>query len=211
MHKKMINLFIVLVVIVGLWSVWGFFASRVERADYTLVKKTNEYEIRNYGTRILAQTKVTGSYRESMGDGFRIVAGYIFGGNAKKESIAMTAPVTEQGAVSEKIAMTAPVLVGLEGEERIVSFSMPRSYTLETLPIPNDKRVKIVEVPAQKMAAIVFSGYRTDAKIEKMKELLKAKLDEDKVEYTGTFIYAGYNGPGTPPWMTRNEVMIEIK
>jgi len=211
MHKNMINIIIVLVVIVGLWSIWGFFASRVEQADYALVKKVNGYEIRNYNARILAQTKISGSYRESMGSGFSIIAGYIFGGNAKKESIAMTAPVTEQKAVSEKIAMTAPVLVGLEGEERIVSFSMPRSYTLATLPTPNDSRVKIVEVPAQKMAAIVFSGYRTDTKIEKMKELLKAKLSEDKIETIGTPIYAGYSGPGTPPWMTRNEVMIEIK
>ncbi len=207
----MINIIIVFFLVFGLWSLWGYFASRVERADYTLIKKENGYEVRNYAPRILAQTKVTGPYTESMGDGFRIVAGYIFGDNTKKEKIAMTAPVTEQKAVSENIAMTAPVLVGIEGEERIVSFSMPRSYTIETLPIPNDNRVKIVEVPTQKMAVIVFSGFRTDSKIQKMKDLLKAKLEEDKIQVISTPIYAGYNGPGTPPWMTRHEVMVEIQ
>jgi effector-binding domain-containing protein len=168
----------------------------VEQADYVLVEKVNGYEIRNYSPQILAQTTVTG---------------YIFGGNSKKESIAMTAPVIEQKALSEMIAMTAPVLVDIEGEERIVSFTMPRSYTLDTLPIPNDNRVKIVEVKARKMAAIVFSGYRTDNKIEKMKEILISQLTKDKIEIISTPIYAGYNGPGTPPWMTRNEIMVEIK
>lgn len=207
----MIYAIIALVVILLLWTAWGFFSSRVEQADYTVSKKMNGYEIRQYPSHLVAQTKIKGSYRESMNSGFTILAGYIFGGNVKKEGIAMTAPVTEQKAVSENIAMTTPVLVGIEGEERVISFSMPRSYTLETLPIPNDNRVKIVEVPPQKIAAIVFSGYRTDDKIEKMKKLLLTKLNEDKVEVVGMPIYAGYNGPGTPPWMTRNEVMVEIK
>ncbi len=211
MSKNMIYTIIALVVVLILWTAWGYFSSRVEQADYTVSKKMNGYEIRQYPSHVVAQTKVKGSYRESMNSGFTILAGYIFGGNVKKEGIAMTAPVTEQKTVSENIAMTTPVLVDIEGEERVISFSMPRSYTVETLPIPNDNRVKIVEVPTQKIAVIKFSGYRTDNKIKKMKKILMTKLSEDKVEIIGTPIYAGYNGPGTPPWMTRNEVMVEIK
>ena len=215
MHKNMITIFIAFIVIVTLWSVWGLFGSRVEQADYTVVKKMNDYEIREYPAHIVAQTTVQGSYGESMGNGFRIVAGYIFGGNTKKESIAMTAPVVAQKGdvkkVSESIAMTAPVVATNDGNSQIISFGMPRSYTLETLPTPNDSRVKIVTIPAKKYAVIQFSWYRSDARVKSMQERLLSVLTRDGVVAEGSTAYAGYNAPWTPPWMIRNEVLVEIK
>lgn len=210
----MINIFIALIVIIGLWSVWGFFGSRVEQADYTVVKKMDGYEIREYPAHIVAQTTVQGSYGESMGNGFRIVAGYIFGGNTEKESIAMTAPVVVQKSkdetISESIAMTAPVVATKEGDSQIISFGMPRSYTLETLPIPNDSRVKIVMIPSKKYAVLQFSWYRSDARVNMMQEQLASALARDGVATQGSTAYAGYNAPWTPPWMIRNEVLVEL-
>jgi len=208
----MINIFITLVVIIVLWSVWGFFGSRVEQANYTVVRKMNGYEIREYPAHIVAQTTVKGSYGESMSKGFRIVAGYIFGGNTKKESIAMTAPVVAQkgGKTSESIAMTAPVVATAEGDSQIISFGLPRSYTMETLPTPNDPRVNIVMIPAKKYAVMRFSWYRSDARIKRMQEKLLSALARDKVVARGSTAYAGYNAPWTPPWMNRNEVLVEI-
>ena len=214
MHKTMINTLIALVIIIGLWSVWGFFGSRVEQADYTVVKKMKGYEIREYPAHIVAQTTVQGSYGESMGNGFRIVAGYIFGGNTKKESIAMTAPVVAQKVrgekISENIAMTAPVVATTEGDSQIISFGMPRSYTLETLPTPNDPRVKIVMIPTKKYAVLQFSWYRSDARVKGMQEKLAMALARDGVATKGNTSYAGYSAPWTPPWMNRNEVLVEI-
>lgn len=211
----MINILITLIVVVTLWSVWGFFGSRVEQAEYTVVRKMNDYEIREYPAHIVAQTTIKGSYGASMGSGFSIVAGYIFGGNTKKESIAMTAPVVVQKGdvkkVSENIAMTAPVVATTEGDSQIISFGMPRSYTLETLPTPNDSRVKIVMIPAKKYAVIQFSWYRSDRRIKNMQEKLRSALVRDGVATEGSTAYAGYNAPWTPPWMTRNEVLIELK
>ena len=210
----MINTLIALVIIIGLWSVWGFFGSRVEQADYTVVKKMKGYEIREYPAHIVAQTAVQGSYGEFMGNGFRIVAGYIFGGNTKKESIAMTAPVVAQKSkdekISESIAMTAPVVATKEGDSQIISFGMPRSYTLETLPTPNDPRVKIVMIPAKKYAVLQFSWYRSDGRVKMMQEKLLSALTRDGVATKGSTAYAGYNAPWTPPWMNRNEVLVEI-
>ena len=210
----MINTLIALVIIIGLWSVWGFFGSRVEQADYTVVKKMKGYEIREYPAHIVAQTTVQGSYGESMGNGFRIVAGYIFGGKTKKESIAMTAPVVAQKSkdekISESIAMTAPVVATKEGDSQIISFGMPRSYTLETLPTPNDPRVKIVMIPAKKYAVLQFSWYRSDGRVKMMQEKLLSALTRDGVATKGSTAYAGYNAPWTPPWMNRNEVLVEI-
>lgn len=106
---------IALLVIAFIWSIWGYFGSHVEQAKYTLVKKMGDYEIREYPAHIVAQTTVQGSLEESMSNGFSMVAGYIFGGNTKKKTIAMTSPVIVQkqhvSETSENIAMTAPVMV----------------------------------------------------------------------------------------------------
>lgn len=215
MRKNMLYAIFALVVVVTLWSAWGFFGSRVEQLEYTVVKKMNGYEIREYPAHIVAQTTVRGSSGESMGGGFSIVAGYIFGGNTKKESIAMTAPVISQKGksekVSESIAMTAPVLATTEGELQTISFGMPRSYTLETLPTPDDPRVKIVMIPVEKYAVMPFSWYRSGARVKSMEEKLLSLLTRDEVATQGNATYAGYNAPWTPPWMTRNEVLINLK
>ena len=207
----LILLIIIILAIIVLWSAWGYFSSRVEQAEYRVVKKMSGYEIREYPAHIVAQTTVKGRYQEALNEGFRIVAGYIFGNNSKKQSIAMTAPVIEQGVSSEKISMTAPMLATTQGESHVISFNMPRSYTLQTLPEPGDSRVKIVQLPAKKFAVIKFSWLRTNDIIEKMETKLLKLLLQDKVEVLGRAIYAGYNAPWTPPWMTRNEVMVEIK
>ena len=210
----MTNILIVLIIIIVLWSLWGFFGSRVEQAEYIVVKKMKGYEIREYPIHIVAQTTVQGSYGESMRGGFRIVANYIFGGNTKKESIAMTAPVvaekSKKNNVSESIAMTAPVVATTLGDSHIISFGMPHSYTIDNLPTPNDSRVKIVIVPAKKYAVLNFSWYRSDSRIKRMQGKLLLALARDKVKTQGNMAYAGYNAPWTPLWMNRNEVLVEI-
>lgn len=203
-------IFIIVVVLLMAWSVWGYFSSNVEQARYTVLKKADGYEVREYAPRIVAQTTVGGSYQESLSQGFRIIAGYIFGGNSKKESVAMTVPVVSQKGASEPIAMTAPVVASLEGESRVISFVMPASYTLSTLPTPNDARVKLVEIPAQKFAVLRFSWFRSESRVKAMEEKLQNILARDGIPTIGVMQYAGYNAPWTPPWMIRNEVMVEI-
>jgi len=210
LYTNKMTLFIIILSVLILWSLWGFFSSRVERADYKVIRSAADYEIREYPARIVAQATVLGSYQAALREGFRIVAGYIFGGNIKKENIAMTSPVTEQTGSSEKIAMTSPVLATTQGESHVISFGMPRAYTRETLPVPTDPRVKIVTVPPQTFAVLRFSWLRTDARIKKKEALLLAALGRDHVSTKGSVIYAGYNAPWTPPWMTRHEVMVEV-
>ncbi len=187
---------LIAVSVLSLWSVWGYFFSRVENVTYTVIEKKKDYEMRSYPARIVAQTStIESNYQNSMNSGFSIVAGYIFGGNIKKE----------------KIAMTAPVLVGTKGDSEVVSFSMPHGYTIDTLPTPIDSRVKLLEVPEQKIAVLRFSLYWSKPRIQKMKEKLLASLLRDNVVVIGSPSYAGYNGPGTPPWMIRNEILVEIQ
>jgi effector-binding domain-containing protein len=189
------TIIIFLLAMVG-WSAWGLFSSRVEQAEYEVLKKNKKYEIRKYPKHIVAQTVIKGDYMSAMSSGFRVVANYIFGGNAKKQSISMTAPV---GISSDSTK-----------EESIISFGMPKKYTLESLPVSNDGRVKIVEVPEKTFAVIRFGGYRSAGKLESMATKLKELLNKDGIRFYDSFSYAGYNAPWTPPWMMRNEVLIEI-
>jgi effector-binding domain-containing protein len=204
------NTFYIFITIIILWSVWGYFSSRVENTSYSVLESKNNYEIRLYPEHIVAQTVVKGSYKEALNQGFTIIAKYIFGGNTKKESIAMTSPVVEKSSKSESIAMTSPVMATVEGEYHTIAFGMPRTYTLETLPIPNDDRIEIVTIPEKKMAAIRFSWIRTDAYVQAKKQELLDLLKKDNITMVGEVQYAGYNAPWTPPWMTRNEVLVEV-
>ena len=192
------------------WSLWAYFSSKVENAKYSVIERKKGYEIRLYPEHIVAQTVVTGSYEESLNKGFGIIARYIFGGNVKKENISMTAPVVEKEIKSQSIAMTAPVLASIEGESHVIAFGMPRSYTLETLPTPTDSRIKIVTIPEKKMAAISFGWMRNSYLTKAKKKELLDLLNRDNISVVGEPQYAGYNAPWTPPWITRNEVLVEI-
>ncbi len=206
---------IFLIVISGLFVIWILYSivgSRVKEPPYTVLEEKDGYQIRRYESYIEARTIVSGEYNAAMSQGFRVLAGYIFGGNTSSTKLAMTVPVVED--TSQKIAMTAPVLEGEEGEEgddRVVSFIMPAQYTLETLPVPDDQRVKIVQVPAFTAAVKRFSGVATASRMDKKKAELLEDLRRDDVQTIGTVRSARYNPPSTFPWLNRNEVIIDVE
>lgn len=205
------NILYFILFVCGVWSLWGYVSSRAETAAYSVVESRDGYEVRLYPEHIVARTVVTGSYNKALNEGFRIIAGYIFGGNTKKERIAMTTPVVEQSESSESIAMTTPVTATIQGTSHTISFGMPRSYTRATLPTPDDARIEIATIPEKKVAALRFSWVRTDTHVRAKKQQLLHMLARDGSTTVGEPYYAGYNAPWTPPWMTRNEVLIEIK
>ena len=125
-------------------------AVAIEEPKYTVESRTDHYEIRAYPKILVAQTLVDANFDDAGNKAFRILADYIFGNNKAKTKIAMTAPVS-QTAPSEKIAMTAPVTQVKGQTGFLVQFTMPASYTIESLPEPNDPRVQIRELPAHKV------------------------------------------------------------
>lgn len=176
---------------------------------YSVSKKQNEIEIRQYSGYIQAEVTIEDTnYKSAIERGFSLLAGYIFGNNISRQKIEMTTPV--QASQSEKIAMTTPVTV--TGESSFtVAFIMPAEYTLETLPQPKDIRVHFMPIPARSMAAIRFSGYFQKDTIQKNKQRLSHWLEAQGLETEGDFIVAGYNPPWVPGFLARNEVLIQIK
>jgi hypothetical protein len=206
----MFLIFIIILVLV-FWYLRKYMSEKVETTNYTVLKYEKDYEIRSYQNHIIAQVTVEGDYKEASRKGFRILAGYIFGNNRKKENIAMTSPVTQQENTNQKIAMTSPVLVNLKEEESYkIAFGMPAKYKIEDLPIPNDSRIQILEIETKKVAAMIFSGSISENAIqEKKKEFLEI-LNQNGISIKSETYYAGYNPPWTLPWMRRNEILVEV-
>ena len=203
---------VVVVVAFGVWVAYGYFATRsIEEPKYTVVDVKDGYEIRRYEPQIVAEARATGSYREALNGGFRLIADYIFGNNTAASPIAMTAPVGESASkASAPIAMTVPVGEVQSGTERVISFVMPSKYTMDTIPKPNNKAVTLRQVPARTVAALRYSGFTGNDTMDAKKAELKSLLARDKVQTVGEPEAAFYNPPWTPPFMRRNEVLVEI-
>jgi SOUL heme-binding protein len=185
----------------------------IEEPGYQVLQSDGAFELRQYEPVLLAQVEVDGDAGAARSAGFRLLAGYIFGANQGQRKIAMTAPVTQvEAPAGEKIAMTAPVTQSAAGPARWrVAFTMPRGYTLETLPLPDDARVQFVTVPGEKRAVIRFDGFSTEANLGRHRALLQAWVQRQGLKPAGEYVAAFYNDPFTLPWNRRNEWWVAVE
>ena len=168
------------------------------------------FELREYAPQVVAEVTVEGSMVRAGNDAFSPLFRYISGANQPREKIAMTAPVAQQRA-GEKIAMTAPVAQRPEGDRWVVSFMMPASYTLETLPVPENPDITLRAIPAHQLAAIRYSGRWTERGFQKHLAQLQSWVEAQGWTITGDPIWARYNSPFAPPFLRRNEVLLPIQ
>jgi hypothetical protein len=89
-------------------------------------------------------------------------------------------------------------------------FMVPKEFSKETLPQPNQSQIAFREEPAKTVAAITFSGWADDEKIELHKNKLIAALDAEGISYTNRFYFLGYNAP-YEMLNRRNEVIVELQ
>jgi hypothetical protein len=194
-------------------------ADDLETPRYRTLAVEDRFELRRYAPHIVAATEVSGDHDTASRQGFRRLAGYIFGKNRQQQKVAMTAPVSTTTVEAEgaAIAMTAPVsttktLEGTDGEQKWeVTFTMPSAWRLDTLPTPLDERVTLKERPGRCQAAVVFSGLTTDERVTDHEARLRAWLDAQGLSAVGSPTLARYNDPFTLPWNRRNEVLIDVE
>jgi hypothetical protein len=193
-------------------SVFG--KSNVETAPYTLLKadSSQQIEVRNYDSMVLVSADMSGDGRNSA---FRKLFRYISGDNEGATEIAMTAPVLMDGekdaAQGTEIAMTAPVFMGNQAGKSMMSFVMPKDFTLQTTPKPKDPTLQVTELKNYRVATIQFSGTLSDGNVETHTKILQDWLKTEGYIAIGAPVEAGYNGPMTLPMLRRNEILIEIK
>jgi hypothetical protein len=183
-------------------------ATAIEEASYEVVKTEDSFEVRDYAPYILAETYVKGGFDEAGSNAFRRLFRYISGENRAQEKIDMTAPVSQQSG--EKIDMTAPVGQQKSGDQWVVSFMMPASYDMETLPVPDDPLVTLRQVPASRMATIRYSGFWSEKNYQKNKIMLYSWIQKEDLSVIGEPIWARYNAPFVPWFMRRNEILIPV-
>lgn len=198
----------ILIVFIAL-IIWNKMTSNVEHPKYKTLSSFKNIEIRQYEPVMIAETEVSGTRKEAINKGFKLLANYIFGNNTKQSSIAMTAPV--QQADSTKISMTAPVTQTQNEKSWLVRFFMPSEYTMQTLPKPNNKLIRIKQLPEQQYVAIRFSGFSSPSKLESNSTKLKKFIAKNNLKTSSEPIYAFYNPPWTLPFLRRNEIMIQIQ
>jgi hypothetical protein len=192
---------------------FGGHALAIEEPEYTVVDVTNAYEIRRYAPYLVAEVDVAAASEKSAGgQAFRILAGYIFGDNQPQTKMAMTAPVemTESNG-GQKMQMTAPVESYGSNGTYTYAFVMERKYSLDTLPQPNDSRIRIREKPERLVAALRYSGRWSEDNYERHRTELAAALAADGIDAIGPYTLARYNSPFALPWFRRNEVLVEVR
>ena len=174
-----------------LLSVMTLKVQAIEEPAYTVEQawEVEQIEIRSYAPRVMAVTTMQGDED----NGFSVLAGYIFGGNAEEQ----------------KIAMTAPVQQSMEGEIEM-AFMMPAEYALEDLPKPENQRVMFREAPAYMAAVIQFSGWASPEKADDNWQQLRRFLIAEGIDITGDPTLNQYNPPWTLPFMRRNEIIVPV-
>ncbi len=180
----------------------------VEEAPYQSRLRAGAFEVRDYPALVTADVEVEGDQGQAANRGFRMLAGYIFGGNARREPIAMTAPVV----LARTEAPTAPGFVtasGGRGRWR-VRFFLPRALALETLPRPRDPRIVLGRTPAGRWAVVRFSGLAHPAAADAKAAELRTWMASKGLRVGGPASLAQYDPPWTLWFLRRNEVLISV-
>jgi hypothetical protein len=166
----------------------------IEIYPYKVVEQYDSFEIRRYEARLFSAVKISsGDYKSASGQGFSVLARYIFGGNDRNEKIAMTSPV----------AMTI-------GDSMTMRFMIPKKWNKAQLPKPNQNNINFVEEPEKLVAAIQFKGWASDKKIKRYKKLLKTALKSESIPHLNKFELYGYNAP-YEVFNRRNEIIVELE
>lgn len=192
--KIILILLSVILIAFILTQLFAFNSQRdIETYSYTVKKKYDVFEVRSYDETLFTSVKLsTKGYKNSSSKGFSILAGYIFGNNDR----------------NQKISMTSPVTMSLE-DSMTMMFMVPKKFEKKMLPKPNESNIEFKQEPAKTVAAITFSGWADDKKIEKFKQRLKSSLDAEGITYSNRFFFFGYNAP-YEVFNRKNEVIVEL-
>jgi transposase len=184
----------------------------LEEPAYQTQLQEGNFEIREYASYLVAEVFMEGEdFDEASGDGFRILADYIFGNNLSRPSAVQMAGKAE--AASENIAMTAPVQMdqGEQPDQWRMAFSLPSKWNLETAPVPNDQRVKLREVLPERMVVLQFSGRMGAHDLEEKEQELRQWATKQGITVVGSVRTARYDPPWTLPFLRKNEVQLKVE
>jgi hypothetical protein len=93
----------------------------------------------------------------------------------------------------------------------MMSFVMPPSFDVTTLPDPSDPLVIIKLIPAKKVAILRYAGNLNQERMTEYSQILLALLDERHIKRLSNPRSEAYDPPWTIPSLRRNEIHIDIE
>jgi hypothetical protein len=180
-----------------------------ETPAYRVELQDGPIEVRSHGSEIVAEVTVAGARRSAINRGYRILAGYISGGNTSSDKIAMTTPVA-QFAPSGTFAMTRPVTRPEGDGAWTIRFMVPTEYTLDTLPRPRGGGIRFRRTGPERQVVLRFSGAPSEATLAERVAELRSAAEARGLAIVGTPIFYFYDSPFTLPWNRRNEVAFRL-
>jgi DNA gyrase inhibitor GyrI len=171
-------------------------AEKLERPDFALVSDEGDFQIRDYGALVLAQFTMRGTYNQAVSQGYINLEKYYTGANTPPEAIPFTVPVMARDDLAS-------------GWTTI--FVLPKAYRVETAPRPIDRRIRVVEVPARRVAAILFTGKLNEGVMRERIAALEAWLAAKGIAHEKDFTLAAYGATWGPSRAQKNEVIVTLK
>ncbi len=185
-----------------------------EQQPFELLSGDGDFELRRYPAHVVAETTVDSGFDEAGNRAFRSLFGYISGDNVRQESISMTSPVVQSATAassSQRIAMTAPVTQEFRGDQFVVAFVLPATFTEQTAPMPSRADVRLRTVPARLSAVLRFTGRSIQSSYESHRTTLLASVASAGMTTVGGARFARFDPPYTPWFLRHNEVAIDVE
>ena len=180
---------------------------KTEEPDYRALKTDGDFQIRDYPAMTVAETVVQGPRKAALGQGFAIIADYIFAKSRPGETIDMTVPVMQDSG--DPMASDPPLFDDeLDGAWR-TRFVMPSGRTTDDLPDP-PAVIELVDLPPRKVAVVSFAGRADDAMLADAEDRLRGWLASNGEKAEAEPEYAFYNSPVIPGPLRRNEVWLVL-
>jgi len=185
-----------------------------EQQPFQLLSSDGDFELRRYPAHVVAETTVDSAFDEAGNRAFRSLFGYISGENVRQESISMTSPVVQSAtptSSSQRIAMTAPVIQEFRGDQFVVAFVLPATFTEHTAPMPTRAGVRLRSIPARLSAVLRFTGRSTQSSYEGHRTTLLASVAFAGLTTIGEARLARFDPPYRPWFLRHNEVAIDVE
>lgn len=169
----------------------------LETPSYTVLCKQREYEVRLYDNYTVAATPMAPGDRISGGSGFNELAAFTIGA---------------QNATNTKLEMTTPVFTTAGRDNTPTMQFVVEGSKASNVPAPlgGQQRITSSVVQSRVVAARTFGGWPQDWEVREEERLLRGALLVDGLTPGAECTLARYNDPFTPPWLRRNEVLIEL-
>lgn len=160
-----------------------------ESAPNRLISREGSFELRDYPSLMVVETKMDGE----TGSSFQRLFRYISGGNAD----------------GQKIPMTTPVFMAGEEPQRAMSFVMPEN--MKSAPAPKDAALRVSSIPAGRFAVFGFSGSRSAEAEASALAQLQAWMKKSGLTSSDKPLFGYFDPPWTPSFLRRNEVMLRVE